>query len=121
MRPELLPVVGDDPSAVGVRVLLAVADRVRGGYGLTAGRLRRRGGVVSNPGVELGGREMDAITRDLFLIGPLPLLGSRLLVGSLKALAGGGLYLAPDDRVDGGLRRHWRSRGGDNGPGKPSL
>lgn len=44
MRPELLPALGEDPHERLTRALRAVAERVGGGYRLTGGAPRRRGG-----------------------------------------------------------------------------
>lgn len=44
MRPELLQVLGEDPNDVLDRALRGVADRVGGGYRLTGGAPRQRGG-----------------------------------------------------------------------------
>jgi integrase len=44
MRPELLPLLGEDPHERLDRALRAVAERVGGGYRLTGGAPRRRGG-----------------------------------------------------------------------------
>jgi integrase len=44
MRPELLTVLGEEPNARLDRALRSVAERVGGGYRLTSGAPRRRGG-----------------------------------------------------------------------------
>jgi len=49
MRPELLSLLGEEPVAVVDRGLRAVAERVGGGYRLTGGRPRRRGGFAPPP------------------------------------------------------------------------
>lgn len=44
MRPELLPLIKEEPTCVVDRALRLVAERVGGGYRLTGGAPRRRGG-----------------------------------------------------------------------------
>jgi integrase len=50
MRPELLPLLGEDPHDRLDRALRAVAERVGGGYRLTGGAPRRRGGSTPSAG-----------------------------------------------------------------------
>ena len=50
MRPELTRILGADPNVVLDRALRAVAERVGGGYRLTGGTPRRRGGRAPSEG-----------------------------------------------------------------------
>jgi integrase len=49
MAPELRPLVGAEPEVLVIRALRRVAERVGGGYRLTGGAPRRRGGRAPTP------------------------------------------------------------------------
>ena len=103
MRPELLPLLGEDPHERLTRALRAVAERVGAGYRLTGGAPRRRGGWAPSE------REVQAIldavsslpgyrgarNRAFFLI--LAETGCR--VTALRTLDGADCVVMPSGRL----------------------
>lgn len=103
MRPELLSLLGAEPSAVVERALREVAERVGGGYRLPGGRPRRRGGCVPTP---------DEVNRVLAVLGRAPgfvglrnraffglLVATGCRVNALRSLDGTACVLMPSGRL----------------------
>ena len=103
MAPELRSLLAEEPEAVVVRALRRVAERVGGGYRLTGGTPRHRGGRAPTPA------EVDAIVEE---VGKAPgfkgarnrafftLLyetGSR--VNALRGLSGDAIIVVPGGRM----------------------
>jgi len=111
MRPELLPLLGAEPSAVVERALRAVAERVGGGYRLTGGRPRRRGGIVPTPDevnrvlAVLGDASGFIGQRNRAFFGLLGATGCR--VNALRSLEGAACVLMPS----GHLRLYLHEKG----------
>lgn len=103
MHPELVSRLGEDPHTVLDRALRSVAERVGGGYRLTGGASRRRGGpaptvnemaaVIANAGVEAG---FDGVRNRAFF-GILATTGAR--VNALLELDGTACVELPSGRV----------------------
>jgi integrase len=103
MRPELLPLLGAEPSVVVDRALQEVAERVGGGYRVPGGRPRRRGGSVPTP---------DEVDRVLAVLGRAPrfvglrnraffglLVATGCRVNALRSLDGTDCVLMPNGRL----------------------
>lgn len=103
MRPELLPLIKEEPSSVVERALRLVAERVGGGYRLTGGAPRRRGGRAPDH------RDISAVLgsvgsapgftgrRNRAFFGILAATGCR--VNALRELDGGDWLVLPNGRM----------------------
>jgi integrase len=103
MRPELLALLGAEPAIVVDRALRLVAERIGGGYRLTGGVPRRRGGRAPNP------EEISTVRRSLAdapgfagyrnrsFFGILVSTGCR--VNALRQLDGRDCVVLPNGRV----------------------
>jgi integrase len=103
MRPELVVRLGEDPDAVLDRALRDVAERVGGGYRLTGGAPRGRGGYVPTA-AEIGAVIAAAEDRPGFVglrnrafFGILAATGAR--VDALRRLDGADCVLLPSGRL----------------------
>lgn len=103
MRPELLPLLGEEPHAVLDRALRGAAERVGAGYRLTGGAPRRRGGDVPAPDevaavLDALGRGPGYVgARDRAFFAILAQTGAR--VNALRELDGADCVLLPSGRV----------------------
>ena len=103
MRPELLPLLGEEPRPVVERALRKVAERVGSGYRLSGGTPRGRGG--SAPSREEVSALVEAVgrapgfegVRNQAFFGILAATGSR--VSALRMLDGGDCVVLPDGRL----------------------
>lgn len=103
MRPELLDRLGEDPHRVLDRALRSAADRVGGGYRLTGGAPRRRGGQAPTPDeiaavIAEAGREPGFFgARNRAFFGLLAATGTRL--NALRHLDGSDCVVVPSGRL----------------------
>jgi integrase len=103
MRPELLPLIKEEPSSVVERALRLVAERVGGGYRLTGGAPRRRGGRapdhrdISAVLVSLRNASGFVGPRNRAFFGILAATGCR--VNALRQLDGTECLVLPNGRV----------------------
>src|SRR5688572_21593388 len=103
MRPELLPLVGEEPLSLVDRALRAVAERVGGGYRLTGGSPRKRGGVA--PTAAEVSRLFHVLEQAPGFVGRRNVAFFRVLwttgcrVNALRLLDGRNLAVMPDGRI----------------------
>lgn len=103
MRPELLVLLGEEPASVVDRALRLVAERIGGGYRLTGGAPRRRGGRAPS---------RDEVTAVLRCLGDAPdftglrnraffsiLATSGCRVNALRQLDGTNCLILPNGRL----------------------
>jgi integrase len=103
MAPELRPLLGMEPEAVVIGALRRVAERVGGGYRLSGGQPRRRGGRVPTP-AETAAILAEAARaagfkgkRNRAFLTLLRETGSR--VNALRELQGRDILILPNGRV----------------------
>ena len=103
MRPELLPLVGEEPLSLVDRALRFVAERVGGGFRLTGGSPRNRGGAA--PTAAEITRLIDVLEQEPGFVGRRNVAFFRMLwttgcrVNALRLLDGRDLVVMPDGRI----------------------
>lgn len=103
MRPELLPLLGEEPGRVVDRALRGAAERVGAGYRLTGGTPRRRGGFAPSRDqvaallVAVGRAPGYEGPRNRAFLGILAGTGSR--VNALRLLDGADCLVLPNGRL----------------------
>ncbi len=103
MRPELLPLLGEEPGRVVDRALRGAAERVGAGYRLTGGAPRRRGGFA--PSGDQVAALLAAVGRTPGYEGPRNraflgiLAGTGSRVNALRLLDGADCLVLPNGRL----------------------